>query len=80
MQRGRTSKKSRLDFITSVKDSIEDCTERNASIFEIRTMRLLMESVTQLELELKKINRNDKPRDYGNLKIDSKADYSVFIG
>ena len=54
MKRGRTSIKDRKQFIESTRNLIEDCAHYNASVFERRTMRLLTESVTALELELTK--------------------------
>lgn len=56
MKRGRTSTKDRIAFITATKQRIEDCAHYNCTTFEIRTMRILAEATTQLELELHKIN------------------------
>lgn len=54
MKRGRTSIKDRKEFIERTRNLIEECAHYNASEFERKTMRLLTESVTALELELNK--------------------------
>ncbi len=69
MKRGRTSTKDKISFITATKEKIEDCAHYNSTTFETRTMRILAEASTQLELELHKINITRATTIYQNIKL-----------
>ena len=74
MKRGRTSTKQRIEFINCTKKKIEDCAHYNATRFELRTMRILAEAITQLELEVKTLQSTHATTIFHNLKPEQHGD------